>query len=140
MGCLPKSCTHTFNIQSRKSVINLTLTSSSLSYVNKPESWGTFTCEIIGTIFFPVVHLHLRQSMSENKSKGASKILALKPPSGNSNNLYMFQLIDTQEHHSLSYLPLLQHTLQLCYTYLFTSQGQGTVYILWFILATWSQG
>lgn len=37
-------------------------------------------------------------------------------------------LIDTQEHHSLSYLPLLQHTLQLCYTYLFTSQGQEDIF------------
>ena len=36
-----------------------------------------------------------------------------------------FQLIDTQEHHPLSFSPLMQPSLELCYNYLFTSQGQG---------------
>jgi len=34
-------------------------------------------------------------------------------------------LIDTQEHHPLSFSPLMQPSFELCYNYLFTSQGQG---------------
>jgi len=44
-----------------------------------------------------------------------------------SNNYWyiFFQLIDTQEHHPLSFSPLMQPSFELCYNYLFTSQGQG---------------
>lgn len=37
-------------------------------------------------------------------------------------------LIDTQEHLALSFSPLLQQSLELCYTYLFTSQGQEDIF------------
>ncbi|KAJ7365738.1 Importin-11 [Desmophyllum pertusum] len=37
-------------------------------------------------------------------------------------------LIDTQEHHALSFSPLMQPSLELCYNYLFTSQGQENIF------------
>ncbi|XP_029197189.2 importin-11-like [Acropora millepora] len=37
-------------------------------------------------------------------------------------------LIDTQEHLPLSFSPLIQQSLQLCYTYLFTSQGREDIF------------
>ncbi|KAL9986951.1 hypothetical protein ACROYT_G001169 [Oculina patagonica] len=37
-------------------------------------------------------------------------------------------LIDTQEHHPLSFSPVMQPSLELCYNYLFTSQGQEDIF------------
>ncbi|KAK2550355.1 Importin-11 [Acropora cervicornis] len=49
--------------------------------------------------------------------------LSLKPLS-----VLDFFLIDTQEHLPLSFSPLIQQSLQLCYTYLFTSQGREDIF------------
>lgn len=37
-------------------------------------------------------------------------------------------LIDSQEHHPLSFLPLMQPVLELCYNYLFTSEGKACLF------------